>query len=238
MSLREKLNFGGNMNDFTQRKIDKAMRINGKVLPVTVVARVGHMITVSFQLDNIPYTIPEMTVPLFGPEYVRYPMQPGDSGIVIPAATYLGGVSGQGGGVADLTTPPNLSALVFLPISNTEWEDVDYSVLTLYGPEGVTIRDAGSNTTFMLTPDSITIAAPKSYEVTVGATKFTLTTAGWSISGSNASLQEGSVTTSPKLMQEAWNGLRQWLNTHDHPNGNNGNSTRAPTNPYEGDITE
>ncbi|MCV5580282.1 hypothetical protein OFO05_33300, partial [Escherichia coli] len=77
------------------------------------------MITVSFSLTNIPFTLPQVTIPLFGPEYVRYPMQPGDRGIVIPADTYIGGMSGLGGGVADLTQPMNLSALVYLPISNT-----------------------------------------------------------------------------------------------------------------------
>jgi hypothetical protein len=61
------------------------------------------MVTVAFELHDTPYVFPNVTIPLFGPQYIRYPMQPGDKGIVIPADTYLGGVSGQGGGVADLT---------------------------------------------------------------------------------------------------------------------------------------
>lgn len=148
MSIDQKLNFGSSMNRFAERKVEDALQKAGKVLPASVVKQDGNMITVAFELRDIPYVLPQVTVPLFGPQYIRYPMQPGDKGIVIPADTYLGGVSGQGGGIADLTPPANLSALVFLPISNTEWEPVDGQVVTIYGPEGVTIRDAGSNTTF------------------------------------------------------------------------------------------
>lgn len=235
--LRNKLNFGENMNSFTEHKINKALTMNGKILPVSVASRQGHMIEVVFELTNIPFTLPNMVVPIFGPEYVRYPIQPGCRGIVIPGDTYLGGVSGLGGGVADLTMPGNLSSLVFLPISHTEWQDVDYSVLTLYGPEGVTIRDAGSSTTFMLTPQSITINTPQKFQVTTGGTVLTLTPSGWSLTGSSASLTEGGINTSPKMMQTAWAALTQWLNTHEHPNGNNGSSTKAPSTKFNGKIT-
>jgi hypothetical protein len=81
------------------------MQLVGKVLPATIVSQSGKMVTVSFSLTNIPFTLPQVTIPLFGPQYVRYPMQPGDRGIVIPADTYIGGMSGLGGGVADLTQP-------------------------------------------------------------------------------------------------------------------------------------
>ncbi|EDA9948475.1 hypothetical protein A6J17_24945, partial [Salmonella enterica] len=138
MSINKKLNFGGNMNNFADQKIAAAMQMAGKILPAEVVSQSGKMVTVTFLLRDIPYTLPQLTIPLFGPQYIRYPMQKGDKGIVIPADAYLGGVSGLGGGTADLTPPANLSALVFLPISNTEWENVDGQVLTLYGPEGVT----------------------------------------------------------------------------------------------------
>lgn len=129
------------------------------------------------------------------------------SGIVIPADTYLGGASGQGGGTADLTPPANLSALVFLPISHTEWESVDGQVLTLYGPEGVTIRDAGSKTTFLLTPQSITIATPEQFKVTVGSTVLTLTNGSWSLTGQSGTTADGQASTSPAIMHEGWQQL-------------------------------
>lgn len=238
MSIGNKLNFGRNMNQFTDRKIQDALEVSGKILPATVVKKSGNMITLSFNLANIPFTLPQVTIPIFGPQYIRYPMQPGDRGIVIPADTYIGGVSGQGGGTADLTPPANLSALVFLPISNTEWDSVDGDVLTLYGPEGVTIRDSGSNTTFLLTPDAITIAAPTQFKVTVGDSVLTLTQGTWSLTGIAGNLQDSEASTSPAIMHAGWSSLVLWLNSHAHTNGNGGGNTGGPTTNFNGSITE
>uniref|UniRef100_UPI0037DC1B8A hypothetical protein n=1 Tax=Klebsiella michiganensis TaxID=1134687 RepID=UPI0037DC1B8A len=165
-------------------------------------------------------------------------MQPGDKGIVIPADTYIGGVSGQGGGTADMTPPANLSALVFLPISNTEWQGVDGQVVTVYGPEGVTLRDSGSNTTFLLKPDSIAISTPDSFTVTVGGTVFSLTGSKWSLSGDAGHLQDSVASTSPAIMHAGWESLVAWLNSHEHSNGNDGNDTGGPTSTFNGSITE
>ncbi|SMG37153.1 hypothetical protein [Cedecea sp. NFIX57] len=237
MSINQKMNFGGNMHNFADQKIASAMQMAGKVLPASVVEQSGKMVTVSFLLQDIPWTLPQVTIPLFGPQYIRYPMQKGDKGIVIPANTYLGGVSGLGGGTADLTPPANLSALVFLPVSNTEWQNVDYNVLTMYGPEGVTLRDSGSNTTFLLTPDSITIATPKQFKVTVGNTVLTLTDGMWSLVGQSGTLKDSAASTSPQIMHEGWQQLLQWLNSHQHTNGNNGSNTGGPTAQFNGSIT-
>ncbi|OKP23350.1 hypothetical protein [Serratia fonticola] len=238
MSIDKKLNFGGNMHRFADQKIADAMQMAGKVLPASVVSRSGNMVTLSFLLRDIPYVLPQITIPLFGPQYIRYPMQPGDRGIVIPADTYLGGASGLGGGTADLTPPANLSALVFLPISHTEWEGVDPQVLTLYGPEGVTIRDAGSNTTFLLTPESITIATPNQFKVTVGSTVLTLTSGSWSLTGQSGTLADAQASTSPEIMHKGWQQLLTWVNSHQHSNGNDGQDTGGPTTQFNGSITE
>ncbi|EPE9488079.1 hypothetical protein ACSPLA_005084 [Escherichia coli] len=238
MSIDQKLNFGSSMNRFAERKVEDALQKAGKVLPASVVKQDGNMITVAFELRDIPYVLPQVTIPLFGPQYIRYPMQPGDKGIVIPADTYLGGVSGQGGGIADLTPPANLSALVYLPISNTEWEAVDGNVVTIYGPEGVTIRDQGSNTTFLLMPDSVTIAAVDQFKVTVGSTVLTLTQGMWSITGQSGKLQDSTASTSPEIMHTGWAALVTWLNSHRHSNGNGGSNTGAPTTTFNGNITQ
>ncbi|HFI5644358.1 TPA: hypothetical protein ACGQVP_005441 [Raoultella planticola] len=238
MSIDNKLNYASSMNRFTERKIEDALQKSGKVLPASVVKQTGNMITVSFELRDIPYVLPQVTIPLFGPQYIRYPMQPGDKGIVIPADTYIGGVSGQGGGIADMTPPANLSALVFLPISNTEWQDVDGQVVTVYGPEGITLRDSDSNTTFLLKPDSIAISTPDSFKVTVGETVFSLTGSKWSLSGEAGHLQDSVASTSPEIMYVGWQSLLTWLNSHEHSNGNDGNDTGGPTSTFNGSITE
>ncbi|EML4687393.1 hypothetical protein U4W25_06140 [Citrobacter amalonaticus] len=238
MSVDQKLNFGRNMNRFAEYKFSKAFQSAGKILPASIVRQEGKMVTVSFELTDTPYAFPQVTIPLFGPQYIRYPMQPGDKGIVIPGDTYLGGVSGQGGGTADLTPPANLSALVFLPISNTEWESVDGNVVTIYGPEGVTIRDSGSNTTFLLTPDSISIVTPGHFKVTVGSTVFTLTDGMWSLTGEVGKLQDSAASTSPAIMLEGWQALVAWCNSHVHSNGNGGSNTGKTTSNFNGNITE
>ncbi len=224
MSAAQKLNLNKSLNSFAQNKIDDAAQVAGRPLPAVVVAQSGNMVTVSVSL-NSEFTIPELTVPIFGPEYIRYPMQKGDKGMLLNMGIYIGGMSGQGGGVADLTVPQNLSALVYLPISNTEWESVDPNVVTVYGPEGVTIRDAGSNTTFLLTPETITIASPNHFRVTVGGSILNLTPTGWSLEGVNGELTDGGGTTSPAVMSAAWSALKSWANTHVHTNGNGGGNT-------------
>ncbi|HAW3351290.1 TPA: hypothetical protein ACGSHR_002878 [Escherichia coli] len=238
MSVEQKLNFGRNMNRFTENKLSEAFQAAGKILPASIVSQSGKMVTVAFEIHDTSYVFPQVTIPLFGPQYIRYPMQPGDKGIVIPGDTYLGGVSGQGGGVADLTPPANLSALVFLPISNTEWDSVDGQVVTIYGPEGVTIRDQSSNTTFLLTPDSIAIQTVNQFMVTVGDTVLTLTQGMWSLTGTAGKLQDSTASTSPAIMHAGWAALVEWLNTHAHTNGNGGANTGSPTTPFNGNITE
>lgn len=238
MSVDQKLNFGRNMNRFVEQKFNEAFQASGKILPASIVSQEGKMVTVAFELHDTPYVFPQVTIPLFGPQYIRYPMQPGDKGVVIPADTYLGGVSGQGGGIADLTPPANLSALVFLPVSNTEWDSVDGNVVTIYGPEGVTIRDSGSSTTFLLTPESITIAAVDMFKVTVGSTVLTLTQGMWSITGVAGKIQDSTASTSPAIMHAGWAALVSWCNGHVHTNGNGGSNTGATTTPFNGNITQ
>lgn len=238
MSTEKKLSFAGNMNNFAANKIAQAQLMAGKVLPAAVVERNGNMVVIQVLLRNVPYVVPHLTVPLFGPEYIRYPMQPGDKGILIPADTYLGGVSGLGGGTADLTPPANLSALTFLPISNTEWDSVDPNALTMYGPEGVTLRDSGSNTTFLLTPDSITIVTPGQFKVTVGGTAFTLTGTSWALTGQSGTIQDSEASTSPSIMHTGWQSLLEWANSHKHSNGNGGNDTGMATTQLNGSITQ
>ncbi|UGC97732.1 puncturing protein [Pantoea phage PdC23] len=235
MTAGQKLNFNKSMNNFAEQKIGDASQIAGRPLPAVVVAQSGNMITVSVSI-NSDFTIPELTVPIFGPEYVRYPMQPGDKGMLLNMGIYIGGMSGQGGGVANLNIPQNLSALVYLPISNTEWASVDPDVVTVYGPEGVTLRDAESNTTFLLTPESITIAAPQSFKVTVGGTILNLTPTGWRLEGINGALTDGGGTTSPAVMQQAWLALQSWANSHVHTNGNGGGNTGQATTQLTAEI--
>lgn len=243
MSAHLKTPLNVSLDALTTRKGDDALQLKGKALPCTVVSAAGAIITVNFEL-NSGFTLPHVTMPLFGPEYIRYPIQPGDKGLAIPADAYLGGMSGLGGGVASLDTPANLSAMVFLPIGNTAWAAVDPQAVTVYGPDGVVLRDTASNSTFVLTPTSITAIGKNSVTVTAGGATLSLNAASgaWSLSGSTGNLTSttGNLTitdqahhTSPSIMNSAWQALVTWLNAHQHTDPQGGN-TGAPTSPFTG----
>lgn len=149
------------LNQFATRKVRGIIDLLGKSLPASVVSRQGGIVTVRFEIqqtDGSPYTLPNVTVPMIGSEYVRLPIQPGCLGWVMSADAYLGGMSGLGGGTADLSLHANLSCLVWSPIGNTKWAPaVDDDALCLYGPDGVIIYSVDKSVTVKFTKDEVSI---------------------------------------------------------------------------------
>jgi len=160
---------GQSLNDLSRQRALDAIQLLGKALPASIVAvnKAGAIVTVKFELGAIPFTLPRVKVPVLTSEYIRAPLPVGCRGFVIPADAYLGGMSGLGGGTADLTQQSNLGALVFAPIGNLGFQDVGPNVVTLYGPGGVTIRDSGGTCKIELTPGGIVITLPGGGNVTV-----------------------------------------------------------------------
>lgn len=155
-------------------RINDYLQITGKSLPCTVVSADGGIVTVNFEISS-SFTLPRVTVPVASSEYIRLPIQPGMKGFVVPADARLGAMSGLGSSTATLAQPGNLAALVFVPIGNKNWSSVDGNVLVMYGPDGVTIRDQASNTTFVLTASGVT--------VTRGSVSLVLDNSGVTING-------------------------------------------------------
>lgn len=144
------------LNQFTEKKAATAIQKTGRSLPCSVVEVISSgIVKVKFEVDAAPFTLPNMIVPKAGCEYIRYPTQVGDKGYVGAADARLGGMSGLGAGVASLEQPGNLAALVFTPIGNTAWDDVDLQAVVLYGPNGVALRDTTSGAVITLTPTKI-----------------------------------------------------------------------------------
>jgi hypothetical protein len=162
------------LHAFALNKVNEVIQLTGKGLPCSVVSVAGAIITVKPELVTTK-TIPNLTVPLFGPIYIRYPIQVGDLGVLLPFDLYIGGISGLGGGTAGLDRRGNLSALVFLPIANTDWSAVDPNSVNVNGPNGVVLRDTTSATTFTLTPTTIHIVATTDYKITVGGSTYEMT---------------------------------------------------------------
>jgi len=148
----QKTPFNLSINRHVEKKSDEIVDLKkAKALPCSVVAVSqtvgGAIVTVKFEVDT-GFTLPNITIPHFGGEWIRYPVQIGDKGIAIPSDTRLNEMSGIGSGVADLTTKGNLTGLVFMPIGNANWTAPTSKLkLELYGKDGVIIRsqDGGAN---------------------------------------------------------------------------------------------
>jgi hypothetical protein len=112
----------------------------GLALPGHVEAVNGPIVTVSFDVANA--NLKQVTMPVFGPEYIRYPIQKGDRGVAFPVNVSIAHISGLG--TTD-TAPSfrsrigNLGALVWFPIGNKNWSSMDPNSLTLYAPPGGTV---------------------------------------------------------------------------------------------------
>ena len=210
MSQAQKTPFSTSIANFTSGQINDYLAGLGQVLPCTVV-EVGYdgegnsIVMVNF--DVLPgFTLRPVTMPIIGSEYVRIPVQVGDSGIAISASVRIGNISGLGVPYAPspLVAPSNLGALVFVPISSALWTPpLNPEALLLQGHDGVVIQDMLGDTTFTLTPAGIVVDAQTSVTVGVGSNTIVITAGGIVINGnvtvngtinSTGDISAGSVT--------------------------------------------
>lgn len=139
--MSQKTPIGASIGKMARARALSHIHNTGKALPATVRKVRGSIMQVQFEVDG-GYTLPTVTVPLFGPEYSRYPMQVGDKGVLISADAPLGHMSGLGPEKAPgLSRPGNLSPLVFLPVGNDGWPKVDPNKIVNYGKGGAQLRD-------------------------------------------------------------------------------------------------
>lgn len=152
---------GLSLNRFARAKAEDQIAQTGKSLPCQVVSIKGSIVQVAFQITSPPgwppVSLPNVTIPIAGSEYIRYPIQVGCKGVAVAADAYLGGMSGIGGGVATLTSPGNLTALVFQPIGNSGWSVVDPNTLVIYGEPGVTVQTKDGSISVQVSMSGVTI---------------------------------------------------------------------------------
>ena len=154
----QKIWMGRSLNQLALNKALEVIHQQGRALPCSVTAVSGSIVTVKFEVNSGKYTLPQVTVPVAGPEYIRCPTQVGDKGIVLPADTYIGNVTGLGGGTPSLSLPGNLSALVFFPVGNKNWSAPDDpNAVCIYGPNGAVIRDAAKTVTLVIKNGAATL---------------------------------------------------------------------------------
>ncbi|MDR6389237.1 hypothetical protein [Paraburkholderia phenoliruptrix] len=158
-------------NQTAINRAQQAIENLGRALPCRVVKVSGAIVTVAFEVNAAPYTLPNITIPKAESPWIRMPTQVGDKGVTMPADAYLGGVSGLGGGVATLTRPGNLSALVFVPVSNSGSGPDDPNAAQVCGPNGAIIRTTTGTASSIVTNDEGTT-------ITFGATTLVINAAG------------------------------------------------------------
>jgi hypothetical protein len=156
------------LEQFGNRKAAGAIALLGKALPAQVVSVSGSIVTVKFLLTNVPFTLPNIKCPIAGSQWARAPTQVDDLGVVLACDAYIGGVSGLGGGTADLTPPANLSALVFFPVGNSGWTaPADPNSWEIYGPDGAIIRTQDSTSSVQVSSAGTAIKLPTGKSVTI-----------------------------------------------------------------------
>jgi hypothetical protein len=181
----------------------------GRALPCTVTAVSGQMVTVKFEV-NTPFTLYPITIPIIGSQWLRIPVQEGDQGMTVACDTYLGGVSGLGGGVATMTPRLNMTSLAFAHISQTTWPaSPNPNAAWINGPQGAILSDTAQTVVVYANKETgeVTITAPTSIvlnapDVTINATtSFTINSGGktWTFNAAGGTLSDGVV-----------------LETHDH----------------------
>lgn len=209
----QKTPFGLSLNRATSRIANNMVHRQGQKLPCSVVSVDGSIITVKFEINQPPFTLPQATIPLFGPEYIRYPIQVGDKGFAIAADAQIGHMTGlSNGGTPGLERQPNLSALTFMPIGNKNWEaPEDPDAVIIYGKNGVILRDKDKKVTFTLTPSGVEIDLHGNGNVTI---------------------KNGDLHVTGAVIAGYGGGDQVGLQTHRHtqPNDSHGDGEQ-PTNP-------
>lgn len=150
-----------NLPKVVDKGVRDAIRLTGKALPASIKAVVSSgIVTIQFDVDASPWTLPNITVPVGFPEYIRIPWQIGDKGVVFPADVRLATQAGLGASTLPKidATPANLSALTFFPLGSANWTAADDpNSVVVYGPDGVILRNTASTHTITLNTDGIVL---------------------------------------------------------------------------------
>lgn len=159
--------------------------LRGRALPCHVVAVSGQIVTVQFDMLPGAVAYQQITIPIATFAYIRYPVQPGDKGVTVPADVSLRGQTALGTGIANLSLVPSLTALYFLPLANDNWSKEDPNKIVLYGPDGVILKIVDNSASITISPEKIVASANDEIDVS-GTNLVNVSSTEVDISGSNA----------------------------------------------------
>lgn len=167
-----------NLNALAIGRAAQVIQETGRALPCSVTAVDGSLVTVKFEVQG-PWTLPPITIPKAESAYLRAPTTVGDVGMTLPADTFLGGVSGQGTGIADLAKSyGNLSTLVFVPVAAVSFSAPPRAgIAWANGPHGARLGDGASAAYVDANPDTGTVTIHAGGNTFIfGAAGFTMST--------------------------------------------------------------
>lgn len=167
-NFSQKIPLAISLANFTEQSVQEGLSGLGQVYPCTV-KEVGvdgegnTVVTVNFEINPVSstgnkITLPPVTMPIAESSYIRLPVQVGDTGIAISASVRIGGITGLGTGLAPLSPASNLGALVFLPVSNVNWDTLDPDAVVINAPNGSIIRTEDGKAIVTVAKDKITVA--------------------------------------------------------------------------------
>lgn len=140
-------------------RVKSLIQEQGWELPCTVVDvdDTHGFVTIKFEIQNAPFILPTINIPVVGFQYIRFPIQVGDPGVTRRADADLTNISGFNSTQPSLSDAGNLSAILqFVPIMNAKFPAVaNANILYIYGPEGVVIYDVEQNSVVTISPTQI-----------------------------------------------------------------------------------
>lgn len=213
------------LSQFAQKIVSRFIAQLGMSLPCHVTQVTGSIVTVSFDVTS-QYTLPQVTIPIFGPEYIRYPTQVGDKGVVFPVDAGIGPTSGLGTGVPVLSQKQgNMSNLVFFPVGSKNWSPTDDpKAVVIYGPNGVIIRTVAKDSVLTVGTGVMTLKAASI--VLQGAVTFT--NGSVTVDGGTLNLGSSNVTTTGTVTGGTVTAAGKSLSTHIHSGVTTGGGDSGP----------
>lgn len=221
-SNAQKTPFARQLHQFGDVKVQDWLSRQTQGLPCSVTQIMGALVKIKFEVNATPFNLPEILVPKAESPYYREPTQIGDPGFALTSQYYLGGVSGIGGGTADLNPRANLTNIVFQPISKKSAPSVDPNACVVSGPNGFVLQTADKTVSIVGNSSGITITFPGFTGVWNGS--------GFALNGNvtiNGILTVNGTTVSTG--EVTGNGIP--LSIHTHPGGTIGAGETGPPVP-------
>lgn len=150
------------LNDIARNESVTSRNAQGHIIPATVESFDGTLAVVNIEVSS-ENNYPQITVPLLRSEYIRFPIQKGCRGILIPLYVNIDHIIGLGLVAPTMKMGFNFQNMAFLPIASvTQPEIKNNNTLVLYGEsDGVKIQTKDGSTHITVNHNTVAVTASK-----------------------------------------------------------------------------